>query len=74
MDESNTELASARKWQMKLRAAMDEVVSLKLRTDPGAHAQRLREDFLLEKLGTLFVACTSLSQRVKALERRLEDT
>ncbi|MDX1571628.1 MAG: hypothetical protein R3200_14200 [Xanthomonadales bacterium] len=52
---------------------MDEFVSLKLRTDPGANDRRLREDFLLEKLGTLFVAVGSLSQRVRELEGRLKD-
>ena len=62
------DMALIEEWKAKFQASMDENVSLKLEGNPELDLNRLRENYMLEKLATIYVGTIHLGRRVKDLE------
>ena len=57
------DMALIEEWKAKFQTSMDENVSLKLEGNPELDLNRLRENYMLEKLATICLLYTSPSPR-----------
>ena len=49
---------------------MEEVVPLGLQADENADPQRLKEEYMLEKMAAIFAGCIALGRQVRELETK----
>jgi len=67
-EHTSDELILIEEWKKRFQKTMDEIVSLKLESNPELDTKILKEDYLLEKMATIYVGTIQLGRRVKELE------
>ena len=53
---------------------MEEVVPLGLQADENADPQRLKEEYMLEKMAAIFAECIALGRQVRELETKFNES
>ncbi len=59
-------------WKEKFKASIEEQVELYIESDRSANPQKIREQYILNKIAVLTVANENFGKRIQQLEEQLE--
>jgi len=71
MSKENKDLQLIDQWTEKLSQSMLEQIELKLKSDPTLDVQSLKDEFLLNKLATVYIGAVGLGRQIKELEEKV---
>lgn len=61
------------KWRDKFKESMEYIVDLKLQANPNADRQKLKEEYMLEKMATIYVGTMALGRQLRELEEKFNE-
>ena len=70
MNEPKNDFELIEYWKEKFKKSMEESVTLLLESDPSLDEQKIREEYILEKLATLMVGCQELGKEIRELKEK----
>ncbi len=70
-EKESDELELIQEWKDKFRKSMEEQVELALESNPETDTQKIKEEYFLNKLATLFVGSIELGKKVRNMETQL---
>ncbi len=67
------ELEQVEYWKNKFKTSMFELSNLRLESNPELSLSEIKEDFILEKMATIYVGAVSLGKQVRSLQKQLDE-